>query len=936
MTRHPIFLFLCFAVAFTIAWAQEPMQNLVPNPGFEEGKNSPDGWIAHHLISGEWAEYSKAEWTMYEVHSGKKSIKVTVTKNPNRTLGWRILEEKPVPIKGGSRIKVSGWMKTKDVVMGATDYNVPCITMLFWDAKGKIVQRHWIARATAPETDWTKYEEEILLKDNVTSFTVSCGLGSCTGTAWFDDISIVYADPPAVPVGLSSSDKILTDDSLPVIIPKPWKETYGSARYEIDNIALVWDGLPENRRAKDTLQKYLAEITEEDIPVFSMGEENAHTGLLVVLSTWKGLSLGRKYLADIEKNVSFADIGPQGYVLVAGNDGKRTYAILSGASAQGTAYAVETFKQYLVKKDNKWFIPEGTIIDKPSFTWRGLVPGGTSIERIDRWMIPLKVNVIYSVPSLGYEWWKPLTGEYKEMLKKWVANCEERFITPVGGTRPDRGYVRRIKFSDPTDVEAVLNIYRDYYECGVRNFHIAFDDGPSRLEYSEDINIFQNDIAAAHLSLAEKVYKLLKRMDTSATFTLCPLHYYSPLDWSPQQLAYIKTLSQLSADVPFINCASRTRETAAAHQRITGRQALFWDNWAADFEGMNPFPNIFPPPAVKNDPQLPELVKGYQFPLLDKEMMWYLAADYMWNADRYDPEESRARALRKMCGSRLVGSLVEYEKFITANVGLPLSGNTREERIASAYDLIKQMEQYRTKLVPLVPADMADNIEKTVGSKIALLKDVFLPQLNEHPFPMSVPFTNSPPVINGALDDACWSNALVLNGFKLPLAGFAGVSFAAVQTEVRLLNDRNYLYLLFTCQEPSPEKMRARMTERDMEIYSDDSVEIMISQPGQPYYHIAVNSLGTLYDAKEQDAAWNAEITGIARTSESSWTVEVSIPLSALNVKWSPGIRLAFNFFRARHAGEKPEFSSWSVVQKRFHEPERFWLMELADVRTVR
>jgi len=797
------------------------------------------------------------------------------------------------------------------------------------DAEGKRVKQYWIARATAKVTDWTRYEEAILLPENVASVTVSCGLSGCTGTAWFDDISIVRADPPAVPVGFSSPDKISTDDSLPVIIPKPWKETYGSARYDIGNIALVWDGVAESRRAKDRLQKFLSEITGKDISVFNAGEENSHAGPLIILGTWKESSLAGRYLSVIRKNMKFADLGPQGYVLASGNDGKRACIILSGASAQGTAYAVETFRQYPVKKNNRWFIPEGMIIDMPSFTWRGLVPGGTSIERIDRWMVPLKVNVIYAVPSRGYEWWKPPTDQYKEMLKKWVADCRERFITPVAGTRPDRGYVRRIKFSDPADVEAILNTYRDYYECGVRDFRIAFDDGPRTLEYPEDKKPFENDIAEEHLSLAERIYKLLKEMDASATFTVCPLHYYNPLDWSRQQLAYIKTLSQLPADVSFINCASITSETAAAHQRITGRKALAWDNWAAGFEGMNPLPNIFPPPAVKNDLQLPELVTGYQFPLLDKEMMWYMAADYMWNAGRYDPEESRARALRKMFGSQLVGSLVEYEKFITANTSLPLTGNTREERIASGQSLVRKLEDFRTKLAPLVPADMADNIEKTVGNRTALLQDVFLPQLNERPFPVMVPVTNFLPVINGKMDDACWKDALVLDNFRLPLSGSGKITPATIQTEARLLHDRNYLYLLFTCLEPSPENIRARMTERDSEIYTDDSVEIMISQPGQPYFHIAVNSLGALYDAKEQDAAWNAEITRAARKGESSWTVEISIPLSALGVKWSPGARFAFNLFRERYAGAKPEFSSWSVVQRRFHEPERFWLMEL-------
>ncbi|MDD2710949.1 MAG: hypothetical protein PHV34_23475 [Verrucomicrobiae bacterium] len=47
-----------------------------------------------------------------------------------------------------------------------------------------------------------------------------------------------------------------------------------------------------------------------------------------------------------------------------------------------------------------------------------------------------------------------------------------------------------------------------------------------------------------------------------------------------------------------------------------------------------------------------------------------------------------------------------------------------------------------------------------------------------------------------------------------------------------------------------------------------------------------------------------------------STTVQMRIPLSDLG-KFSDGA--------------KPEFSSWAVLEKRFHKPERFWLMELQE-----
>lgn len=918
-----------FLLLLSVATYAQKIGNLVPNPSFEEGNNSPDPWIIHHSIKGDWAQYSSAEWATDEVHSGKKSIKVSVSKSAGKTLGWRISEENPIPVKGGKKVRVSGWMKTKDVVMGPTEYCVPCIIFTTYDINKKVVKRYWIGRAVSPKTEWTKYEKVIKLKDEVEYFTLSAGLTNCTGTAWFDDFEVSYVEDTSSIEYLSSlaNAKDKKKEDIPIIIPRPYKEQYAPEKFFIiSKAAIFMDNFQEYRQIKKETEKFFKKVFQCKLaPIYTEKEMAGYE--TVILVGRKGGEIIEKYLKQLAIDINWEELGPQGYLLAVRKARNKNFIILSGNTEQGIYYGVQTLKQYPVKKDNRYQMIEGIIFDKPDYLWRGLVPGSTSIRRIDTWMVPLKINVIYGVPSTGsYEWWIPFTEEYKSNLKRWVEECKKRFIIPVAGERPDRGYVRRIRFSSSEDINAILQRYRDYYECGIRHFKLAFDDGPPFLEYPQDKKVFKN-LAEAHFYLTNQVYKLLKNLNPENQLSLCPLHYYNPLEWSPQQKEYIKTLSKLPKDILFINVSTTTKEKCEEFINLTGRKPLIWDNWVSEFEAMKLPPTLVPPPSFgKNDKELPDYSTGYMFPLLDKEIFWYLASDYMWNAARYNPEESYSRVVRKMFGSEVFKKLREYYQFLQINYKLPVKGYTPEEMRKSIQDLIEKFNYFKT-LKGNVPEDLEQEIITTVKNRVELLKKVFLPQIDTKPLPVPIPFTENPPKIDGILEKI-WKKATVLKNFQRPVSQRG--KEAPQPTEVFLLHDRKNLYMFFKCYEPHPEKIKTKIKKSDSEVYLDDCVEVMFSPADKTdsYYHIAVNSIGTVYDALLFDKKWNSDVIVKTHISEDRWSAEMAIPLKNLGIEKVEGNKMYFNLFRERYAGKVPEFTSWAVVEKRFHEPERFWVLE--------
>ena len=83
--------------------------------------------------------------------------------------------------------------------------------------------------------------------------------------------------------------------------------------------------------------------------------------------------------------------------------------------------------------------------------------------------------------------------------------------------------------------------------------------------------------------------------------------------------------------------------------------------------------------------------------------------------------------------------------------------------------------------------------------------------------------------------------------------------------------------------------LKTKTTERDGEVYLDDSVEIAISPDTSTVYHLIVNSAGVVFDTRNtyepfvQDIKWNFKKLEVSSIAESgSWELELKIPLSEI------------------------------------------------------
>ena len=193
--------------------------------------------------------------------------------------------------------------------------------------------------------------------------------------------------------------------------------------------------------------------------------------------------------------------------------------------------------------------------------------------------------------------------------------------------------------------------------------------------------------------------------------------------------------------------------------------------------------------------------------------------------------------------------------------------------------------------------------------------------------------TDTPPVIDGKLDDACWERAGVAGRF-LNTANIAEPR-PGQQTKVYLLHDERNLYVAYRCYEAELDLIKAEKTERDADgLWGDDCVELFLMPPdssypgiaivGPKYYYLLVNSLGTQGDnvgltkVDQWDPKW------LARTAreDDAWTVEMKIPFREVSSRPREGAPWRVNFTRSqKRLGEN---SSWSPLDLKFHDPPRF------------
>jgi hypothetical protein len=149
-------------------------------------------------------------------------------------------------------------------------------------------------------------------------------------------------------------------------------------------------------------------------------------------------------------------------------------------------------------------------------------------------------------------------------------------------------------------------------------------------------------------------------------------------------------------------------------------------------------------------------------------------------------------------------------------------------------------------------------------------------------------FIKEPITIDGALEEPEWQEAPD-NGDLIHIP-YEGEDYFYEQTSIKLLYDRDHLYVAFICRDSQAATIQSNVDQRDADLRFDDSVYILLSidSDTRNYYFFGTNPLGTQADAQVSKSGeifnplWNGNWQAAAKFLNDGWSAEISINLDSL------------------------------------------------------
>ncbi|HID94408.1 MAG TPA: hypothetical protein EYP60_09995 [bacterium (Candidatus Stahlbacteria)] len=199
--------------------------------------------------------------------------------------------------------------------------------------------------------------------------------------------------------------------------------------------------------------------------------------------------------------------------------------------------------------------------------------------------------------------------------------------------------------------------------------------------------------------------------------------------------------------------------------------------------------------------------------------------------------------------------------------------------VAANYCFNCQLKEIRN-LYPLpsfkIPYVYKDNKECLVKKTVSLHRVAICEKIR------------SRPIIDGKLDDRCWKRIKSLSIFGSP----DGNASRLEDTEIFLAYDDSVFYIAAKCTETKINQMKADCTERDGTVWQDDNLWFFFdtNYDGITYYQLMVNPNGAVFDRSckleagksTKNISWNGPWTVKSGRGKDFWTIEISVPLTAI------------------------------------------------------
>ena len=332
--------------------------------------------------------------------------------------------------------------------------------------------------------------------------------------------------------------------------------------------------------------------------------------------------------------------------------------VLEASSKRGTFRAVNTLCK-LIENDE---LKEGELEDYPLFETRGYIEGfygkTWSDEKrcyVMQLMAKYGMNTFYYAPKddiYHREKWRELYPENElNALKNLFDFATENELDFAWCIGPGLTY----KYTSEEDFNYLIEKIKSIYNIGVKTFGLLLDDIPWEFQYEDDKERFDG-IVDAHIYLINKTYKALKEIDNEINLTVCPTQYSGD-----EKGYYISKFGQgIPTDVKMFwtgaEICSRVLTIRESDEllRSTNHKPLFWDNFPVNDCEM--FQEMHLGAIIGRDKELYKHCEGLISNVMEyaecSKIPLMTIADYLWNPNAYNPEDSLKNAHKELLGEK--------------------------------------------------------------------------------------------------------------------------------------------------------------------------------------------------------------------------------------------------------------------------------------------
>ena len=340
----------------------------------------------------------------------------------------------------------------------------------------------------------------------------------------------------------------------------------------------------------------------------------------------------------------------EGFSLSAKRSGAKVEATIGLTLEHSLRYALTALRKWLETKESTI-----ELMDGPDFPVRGVVEGfygkpwshAQKLKGIE-FFADYNMNTYFLAPKddplQRFNWRSPFTPEYLDTTQELIERGKIHGIDFVLCVSPGLS----VEYSNEADVDAVVHRFKQLTDLGSTHFGMLWDDIAWEMQHDSDNAKFAST-AAAHAHFTNRVWEKLITYNQKARLTVCPMSY-SGRGNEPYLVDLGRELnSRINLMWTGRSICSEYLDIADAvvFERNALRPALYWDNFPVNDGGLQV--NLHIGPVRGREKGLHRYSSG----LLSNPMLQFEASlipistigEYLWNTEKYNPEESWERAL---------------------------------------------------------------------------------------------------------------------------------------------------------------------------------------------------------------------------------------------------------------------------------------------------